>query len=268
MEIQHGSVRYAYFIGDDGEHAEFAPAIEWLRSSGSLLTFPSASRAIDCDPVQEPELIVCGQSYRGQFSPNEIQRLESKFPLARVICLLGSWCEGETRSGSPVPGVERWYADQFVDRMVGEELGLGIAPQPATATNEERWLSIRSAPQPTDGQAKTIVVFSRDEQLAEAIATACRATGRRSLWTFPDVKFATADPCIMVYDADPDPGRRTAELRQIKRSWPASPVVALVDFPRAEEHRDVLGLGADAVMSKPFLLDDLLTRLHRLELEP
>ena len=64
-----------------------------------------------------PHGIVLAQAYPGQFSPVAIDRLRNLAPLARLIAILGSWCEGEPRSGHPLPGVIRIYWHQAAERI-------------------------------------------------------------------------------------------------------------------------------------------------------
>src|SRR5947209_2646857 len=56
-----------------------------------------------------PEVAVLLESRAGEFSQAAVERLRGAFPLIRLIVVLGSWGEGETRSGSPVPGAWRRY---------------------------------------------------------------------------------------------------------------------------------------------------------------
>ena len=50
-----------------------------------------------------PDVIVVAQAFPGQFSHQAIDRLRRLAPLARMVGLMGSWCEGEMRTGSPWP---------------------------------------------------------------------------------------------------------------------------------------------------------------------
>jgi CheY-like chemotaxis protein len=45
---------------------------------------------------------------------------------------------------------------------------------------------------------------------------------------------------------------------------PATPIVAIVDFPRVEDRDRAMAAGAAAVLSKPLLLDDLFWQLDQL----
>ena len=58
--------------------------------------------------------------FPGQFSCEAIDRIRTRAPLARLVGLLGSWCEGEVRSGQPWPGTIRIYAHQWPGRAEQE----------------------------------------------------------------------------------------------------------------------------------------------------
>src|SRR5262245_51191431 len=80
------------------------------------------SAALDWLSTQprEPELIVLTQSRPGEVSCEAVDRLRSAAPLSRLVGLLGSWCEGEVRSGHPWPAVERVYWHQWPAWLVRE----------------------------------------------------------------------------------------------------------------------------------------------------
>jgi hypothetical protein len=93
-----------------------------------------------------PDAIVVAQSFPGQFSHTAIDRLRRLAPLARILGLMGSWCEGEMRSGSPWPSTARIYWHQWpahADRQF-HQMAAGQACSwtlPPTATEEERLLA-------------------------------------------------------------------------------------------------------------------------------
>ena len=81
-------------------------------------------RRVPSWPIEEiaVDVIVVAQAYPGQFSGEALDRLARLAPLARVVVLLGSWCEGEVRSGRPWPGAIRVYWHQWPARCA-QELG-------------------------------------------------------------------------------------------------------------------------------------------------
>ena len=77
--------------------------------SGMILVFTEAEKAeaILAAGRFVPDVIVVAQAFPGQFSLDEIDRIRGLAPLARLLGLLGSWCEGEVRTGLPWPAVIR-----------------------------------------------------------------------------------------------------------------------------------------------------------------
>src|SRR3989304_6230263 len=98
----HGTAKSGpgvWLVGDV-EHPDLAEATTLVRATANV--GPGL-----------PEVIVLAQSRPGAISLREIERLRRSAPLAGVVSLLGSWCEGETRTGRPVAGVRRLYWYEF-----------------------------------------------------------------------------------------------------------------------------------------------------------
>jgi len=104
-------------IGDTSR-AEFQEARATLAATSQLVEArdTATAGALLARGQVVPELIVLAQAYPGQFSEAEVKRLWRLAPLGRVIGLLGSWCEGESRSGRPWPGGIRLYWHQWPAR--------------------------------------------------------------------------------------------------------------------------------------------------------
>ena len=60
-----------------------------------------------------PELIIVAQNRPGVVGSHRVERLRRSAPLAGVISLLGSWCEGQARTGRPMHGTLRLYWHEF-----------------------------------------------------------------------------------------------------------------------------------------------------------
>ena len=104
-------------IGDE-HHPEFRAATDWLREHTELIVAATGDdargelarrRGVDDGPPLEPDVMVVAQSRPGQFAAQDLEQLLGLAPLARLVALLGSWCEGETRTGHPWPGVMRLF---------------------------------------------------------------------------------------------------------------------------------------------------------------
>ena len=212
------------------------------------------------------DLIVVVQSFPGEVAAEAVDRLRQRAPLARVVGLLGSWCEGEMRSGEPWPAAVRVYWHQWPDRCAAEldRIGFGRPAAwslPATATEEERLLLESRDPLPAG--AGLIVVCSRSFDVADWLSDACRrqgyATVRLDPRRLPYVEGAAAGLFDMA-DAGPDD---LAELAAFTAHLRPAPVLALMHFPRTQDLRRAARHGAAGVLSKPVQLEDLLGRLAR-----
>ncbi len=248
---------------------EFHDAVATLNSYGRIT---SARDAIEAERLLAggefvADLMVIVQSFPGEVAPEAVDRLRRRAPLARIVGLLGSWCEGEMRSGEPWPAAIRLYWHQWPDRCIAEFHRMQCARPaawwlPATATEEERLLVESRDPLPTG--AGLVAVSSRSFDMAEWLSDACRRQGyatvsvdpRRS----PRIEGATAALFDMA-DACPDD---LTDLAVFATQLRPAPVVALMHFPRTQDIRHADRHGAAAVLSKPVQLEDLLWCLARL----
>ena len=116
-------------------------------------------------------------------------------PLARIVGLLGSWCEGEVRSGRPWPGAMRIYWHQWPGRWHAELDRLrGACPiwgLPLTAGDEDRVPAMFDAPLPRRQGRGHLRRLARDGRHAgrrlprgrlRNLSAAARASGRRNLF--------------------------------------------------------------------------------------
>src|SRR3954468_22040654 len=81
----------------DIDHPDFRDAIELLRNDSRLIASAET----------RPELIVVAQSRPDMIWSDELNHLHRAAPLAGVVALAGSWCEGEMRTARPWPGAQR-----------------------------------------------------------------------------------------------------------------------------------------------------------------
>jgi CheY-like chemotaxis protein len=225
----------------------------------------------------EPEVIAIAQSWPGQWSAGEVDHLRRLAPLARVVGLLGSWCEGEARSGTPWPAAQRIYWHQWLPRMRLElaRQQAGRCPVwglPVTATEEDRVLAaageladtLDSASRATLPCQAVIGIAAADFEMAEFLAAACRRHGYSTISMRLGAPWRTEGLAATIWDcAAGDPAEFEALVRLSSSVRPA-PVVALLSFPRPEDCQQALLAGASAVVSKPLHVSELLFELRRL----
>ncbi|MBN2579419.1 MAG: response regulator transcription factor [Pirellulales bacterium] len=253
-------------VGDEAQ-PEFAGPIARLARFGRVEVFADPERALGSLAVGHivPELIVVAQSYPGQYPTEMLERLRGTAPLCRILALLGSWCEGELRSGQPWPSVVRLYWHQWSARAEREltRLARGECPSwglPVTATDEERLQTLTGGSR--EGKPRFAAIFSRKRAHYEWLAAACRQRGWASVWIENLRQRHVQGVQVLLYDVstDVDP---LPEIQECARRFHPAPITVLADFPRIEDVRRMHAAGAAAVLPKPVLLEDLFWQLQQ-----
>lgn len=253
------------------ERPEFAGVAGFLESLGQVHRFRDVGAAADATASGEiaADLTVIAQSYPGEFSHQSVDRLRAASPLTRIVALLGSWCEGEMRSGHPWPAVVRLYWHQGLGRIAREikRLAGGACPSwglPLTATEEERLLAeCATGFQPVATRQRPVLrqglvgIAARRFESFDWLSAVCRQYGSPTVWLrgpqYPRVEGLTA---ILIDGTDFGDAEMTT-LRRLSERYSQARRVALMDFPRIEDRERVLRAGADAVISKPVSVEDL-----------
>ncbi|MFW6124996.1 MAG: hypothetical protein ACOC46_02510, partial [Pirellulales bacterium] len=102
----------------DHHREEFRDAVDDLPRHGTVRRAADVKAAVAMIAGGEvsPDVLVLAQALADQFPAEAVERLRARAPLARVVGLLGSWCEGEMRSGHPWPAALRVYWHQWGER--------------------------------------------------------------------------------------------------------------------------------------------------------
>ncbi|HEY2146884.1 MAG TPA: hypothetical protein VGH32_03040, partial [Pirellulales bacterium] len=197
-----------------------------------------------------------------------LSRLRRATPLACVSELLGSWCDGTSRSGDKPSGTLRLYWHQWLARLLPEfaRAAGGECPLwglPATATDEERLLTLGPPPQPS-GDRGLLAIRTACEESAGSLATAAASEGFSTVRIHgprtPHITGIRATICVATLAAE----HEAAELVKWRTIAGDGPIVVIVSFPRIEDCNRLLEAGASVVVSQPFWLDDLFGQLRRL----
>jgi CheY-like chemotaxis protein len=249
----------------DFEQPEFRAAAELLVRQGTVRRAARLDSALaECQAVEVfPDLVVLAQSRPGEFDPATLDALRRWAPLARVITVLGSWCAGETRSGTPLAGVVRLYwheapdylAREFERQQHGECPDWGL---PITATEFDRF----SAADLGSGNRsrRTIAIHSSNPHFADWLARACEAWGYAAAHCEPGSVLAPETTSAAIWDAGCLDG---AELQEIQ-AWAKVPLLVLLDFPHGADQQRALDAGAQIALAKPVRADDLRWHLDQL----
>ncbi|MCH2127053.1 MAG: hypothetical protein MK165_19835 [Pirellulaceae bacterium] len=247
----------------DTNHEAFEPCVQWLKTHIDTTVISDFSQAVSAirSGGLYPKLIVIAQSRPGQFSAAEVESLYVLSPLTHLVALLGSWCEGETRSGKPWPGVQRIYWHEWesqipgmVSRIKSSSETLRTLPRTATRAEELHVLS-NERPTPSLG-----LVAIQTEQFAsyEAISTACCLVGHSTVWVHGENWPHMEGVVLGIWDGKSLLGSsERTRLRDFVSRLPNSSVIAMLDFPRSDEVGLAHAMRIDHVISKPFLLEEL-----------
>ena len=254
-------------------HADFieliarAPFPVTLRSIDSILADTEADRNY--------RLVVVASSRRGQFEVARLERMMNQFVNVPTVALLGSWCEGEERSGDPVAGLIRVYWHQWqgrIDRFV-DCIGSGqvsswqlpkiVSPVDRTIQDVQSTIKIPNI-------AGAVGVSSQTEEAFLTLRDGMASTGRESIWLEKIEESELGIPNLSVVCVEANSLTEWTQKRvvDLQKQFLHTPIVLILNFPRRAEYEIAARLGITEIVSKPFQLHDLHSALRRTISEP
>ncbi|MBL8829797.1 MAG: hypothetical protein JNM18_22650 [Planctomycetaceae bacterium] len=248
------------------------PTIVWLgasRSSGMARCremCESFGTVVAAENVVQADLIVLAMDRPGEVASATVDELRRRCPTAGVVTIVGTWCEGETRTGRPVTGGMRLYeleAAVWLEQQL-KRFATGQCPawgRPAARSNEERWLET------IDSRASELglrlAVCSPSPRWLETLRDGLNALGHTTIGFLPDQIpwLGTIDG--LVWDL-PTALVDRRQLEQQRRMLPSVPTVALGDFVREQDLATWQNIDIHSVLSKPIRLETLSAAIHDL----
>lgn len=246
MQCQPPDKPGVWLVGDT-EHGDFADAVALMRATANL-------------DAAMPELLVLAQSRPGTIRAREIERLRRSAPLAGVVSLVGSWCEGETRTGRPATGVRRLYWYEFPSWWRRQLRLRAAGRRPEWGWGDDCGFRIADC----GLMSGRVVVETARWETAAAIEDVLKSAGAQTTWSRPAA--ANVDLAGMAAGIWEGGQLNDAELEQLRKFCTrlaafGAPVVALLDFPRRDRCMAALLAGAGAVVAKPCLNAELVETL-------
>ena len=221
------------------------------------------------------DLVVVAAARRDQFSAQAIEQLrESCFPTP-VIALLGSWTEGEVRSGTPWMGIPRVYWHQWpalfawfeFQQSAGSQTGWQL---PATASIGDRIRHDTAANLPSliapSGISETVGISALTSDSFLALADAVHALGGIPAW-LEQMEWNALDPIsskLVCVDADGWSPALEQRIQWIDSFLPDANLIVTANFPRQSDVELLHAAGVAEVVSKPFELAGLAAILEKL----
>lgn len=247
--------RSVWLIGNADERC-FLPAIGWLSSRARLhrVGDVAAARNQLIESQAPVDAILLCASRPGQFDAHSVEALHRAAPLAHLAMLLGSWCEGEVRSGRVIPGVQRIYWHQWQALL---PVALGLEGADVTS----RLLASRTASEgdrleamlhhPVSETRGLVAVCTRQAASFNMLADALAAGGFQTAWQLPHLPWQVRGTDAIVWDGWPE-----GAIWQQREAIEKVPSLVLLDFPRWDDRERAIQMGLDEVVSRPFRLPD------------
>lgn len=244
------------------DHREFCDVRRLLENDANVVGRAATSA----------ELVVVAQDRPGIVRSETADELRAQWPLAGIVALAGSWCEGELRTGRPWAGVHRlywyefpnWWRRQLAARAAGRcpdwcrslDFGLRIAcGEPGRAAD----CGLKTSP-----QYGLVVIQSPRRENADALSDALNFAGFATVWQrTASIRPHIRGPVAGIWDGAQLNEREEATLAAFcdQLTGAGVPVLAILDFPRRDRIDRAVQIGATAVIGKPWLNSNLVATL-------
>jgi hypothetical protein len=242
---------------------EFAAALADLDQGQAIQELASLEAACEFLSSAEvaPELVLLAQPLPGAVRQQEVDRLQRLAPLARIVIVAGTWCEGELRTGNPPAGVLRlyWYELASWWQAAQRRWSVGLCPSwSAPLDHPQAGRYAIDATIDELAMPSTVAIDAEDFAVFECLAGALAGSGAVATWAQND---DLSQAAAGIWDGGQLNDR---ELRRLGRFClqVEGPVVALLDFPRVEHAVAARAAGAIAVFAKPYVMEEVLAALR------
>jgi hypothetical protein len=252
----------------DYDHREFRETVAWLADSTQLLLAENPDAGQGC--LAEgylPHAVVIAQSRPGQYAAEQVERLHAISPMSRLVALLGSWCEGEMRTGRPWPGVIRVMWHQWRPRLIPQLSDCAcVRPElwnlPRTASVTEQMTRAIEVVWPR--QSGLIAIYANTYRDYQAIAVPSADVGYATHWVCPDRPVHATGVTASIVEDVAATDASLDRLAEVVKNTAPGPVIAVLDYVRRQDYERALSVGVSAVVAKPLLMYDVLWHLNDL----
>jgi DNA-binding NarL/FixJ family response regulator len=225
---------------------EFADLVKGVGVPTTLLT---CDRIEQLEKLEQPfGLVLIAQAGRQTVSQEFVDRLRQMVGAeVPMVNLLGSWCEGQSRSGQPLQNVLPLYWHQWTG-------GLAQLLQLAAQARGENRLEVY------DGNSLRVGVSALVHAQANSLKDALEFFGVEAVWleqaTWQSQPIEKLN--AIVVDGDSNTASLHQRLEQLRTDHPDVPVLITLNFPRKDEVLELQAMPQVAgVFSKPFDLSQL-----------
>ncbi|HET6426247.1 MAG TPA: hypothetical protein VFG20_21325 [Planctomycetaceae bacterium] len=239
------------WIGD-AERDEFRPVLSRLQRDKDLhwTLFSTVTQFAEAKPLSDA--VIIGESWPDEFTADDVSRLITTAPLARMICITGAWSEAAGRTRSHWPPAWRVPLWDAVTRLERELTALRACQSGTTSTSFPAWTASRQetwlwqhtefSPPVSPAAARTVCLEElTDPALAATLSEWLRCAGHR---------VDSQDADIVLLDADPwSPFLRDRLIRALARRS-RSLAVALTAWNTPSLREELAAIGITHVADK------------------
>jgi CheY-like chemotaxis protein len=244
-----------------------------FRDQFSKLEYPATMvplERIHTTSNQTYQLVVLAQSRRDQISQTSVDTIRAAMPGIPIVALLGSWCEGENRSGKPLIGVNQVLWHQWETRFekfcVQKNDGVKSDWElPLTASVSDRVRDFSANPVLTQQlSGGKFLISSEDRTSFESISDLLNVYQCTTCWyESQSDEVSPSDFAAICVDGNTASPNFLDRVRQLKSQHECLPVIAMLNFPRKQDLNSLAELGVQEVVSKPYTADEFVIPLVR-----
>ena len=253
-------------ITGDYWHEDFRDVLSQIKVPTTLMSLESLKlKNIDSDSYQA---VLLAQARPDQYTHEDIEILQEKFPTIPVVALVGSWCEGELRSGNPAPGSLRIYWHQWQGRYdtFAHEFNqshISNWHMPRTAIEEDRIQAVTSNfGYDSSNRKYDVGISAHTRDGYEMVAETLCEFGFSVCWLEGPHQTPEKVDAVCI-NSNSLTGNLKTTILQTRRKLNDTPIVVLMNFPRKAEVDAARELGVDEIVSKPYQLADLKFAIER-----
>jgi len=252
-------------VSGDYWHSDFRKALSNLAAPATMVPLEQVDSVAQGNYL----IFVLAQSRRDQFSQETVDRIRQQIPDIPIVNLLGTWCEGENRSGKPLTGVTRvpWqHWDSQFERFC-MQIVEGVTTdwhQPLTTTVADR--SRDFAIDPGFGKllmGKKILISAQATATFESLADMLKDYQCQSFWAEGGESLQDESPDVVLVDGNGASEEFKLRIEGLQKAFSEVPVVVMLNFPRKQCFASLATLGIEEVVSKPFTHNEFLSSLTR-----
>ena len=253
------------------DRAEFAEVLRSVRVYPECRAFADLhdfERWTQTDrPQPVIDVLILLQSYTGEHPQSVFERIRQNYPITPVVSVLGSWCEGEQRTGWPLAATNRIYGNDWIMQGESELYALekgefSLWGLPPTFRDDEILLEqTKRRTDQNDYSEKTAWIFScrsinlPDAEMNRLLAKKLQLRGiQASFIEWNGCIDFSSPPTLILWDIGVVNEKSFEQivqvLRELRQKAPQSEIVLRMNAPRTDETRTLCDSGADQVLSK------------------